>query len=168
MEPAAIGSLTHRALAAVLYAGATSDEAIRAILREVLVGARVRQGDRGTYVAVTCGVRAYLVRCHPGPEWTLAAAEYRLGDVWADFVFVAAAGHDVSNAPVLVDELKSGLSPRVINDARTREQLARLFVASQERWGDRLYGVRLVVPALRIAHLIRVPNDLMTVKEIAA
>ena len=167
VDCALIGSLAHRALARVLYAGASGEAAVDRAVRAVLGEAGVPRCDRGTWVAVSGAVAAYLHRSHPGPGWQLAATEFPLGGAIADFVFLR-VGADVPPGPrpaVLVDELKTGLSHRAVGSSRTRGQLVQLIVGGRARWGERLVGVRLVVPALRITHLIRDTTDILTVTE---
>jgi hypothetical protein len=167
VDSSLIGSLAHRALARVLYAGESGEAAVDRAVHAVLDEAGVPRRDRGAWVAVSGAVAAYLRRSHPGPAWQLAATEFPLGGAIADFVFVR-VGPDTqpgARPAVLVDELKTGLSHRAISSSRARGQLVQLLVGGRARWGERLVGVRLVVPALRITHLIRDTTDILTVTE---
>ena len=167
VDGALIGSLAHRALARVLYANASGEASWivpsgPSSMKPAWLGAtgdlgRGRQGS----------VASYLRRGHPGPGWQLAAAEFPLGRAVADLVYlwIEPDAAQCVEPPVLVDEYKSGLSHRALSTARTREQLLQLLIGGRARWGDRLVGVRLVVPALRITHLIRNPADILTITE---
>lgn len=157
------GMLSHRAIAEVLYADADQGRGLDPIVRRILNQAGVPARDRATYVTVSSAVTGYLRRGRPGPAWQLAAAEYPIGDAIADLVFVWKGADSIpgERPPILLHEVKTGISRSVATSTRTRTQLLRLLAGGESKWGDRFVGVRLVVPALRIAHLIQRPEDLL-------
>ena len=145
--PARLGSAIHRSIA----------EALRHSESEL---ARHRHGDWADRTAIETATAAYLGGFHPGSGWRLFGSEVRLGTAIADLVFESTPLRDPGRTLVLIDELKTTASRRTLVGPGTLAQLDRLLVGGRERWGNRLFGVRLVAPACRVTRLVQSQADL--------